>query len=409
MTTDGQATSRNPSPLPGKDLITLCEAVTWLATGKARRSEVVRRLMRRHAGGRQPRELWAEMEGAADRLVSLARSGKLKVYGSVDDAGVSPIPLDYFAIEVFAEFAFDIIAPDPLAFAKGSYQPGLPTYRSVRFFRSDLLAAVPTPAGPNRLPGNVPTDGRETLTDQQIERFYKSFDEIADRWSVENHTPGTKGQIYKDLVRAMCDGAFFGHGLAVATGALIAAISEDEAVTQDKTLPAGEVVRNGAELLGYFAPLIADELGLTLASDPDAFFAWLKKIGLDRGHAGVRQVLDRIVVSKPAFRNWCVDNGTPLPRFLSSWEEEEPSAAEPLNERPERSRPTTIAARNRCQEWLEGLMTKGPQVMAKDQYRELSVERFGISSRQFGIAWTTALSNIRNPTWGKSGRRRLLR
>lgn len=133
---------RGAGPLPERDLITLCESVTWLTTGKARPSEVLLRLMRRNTGSRRPQGLWCELEEDAVKLVAALRQGDLVAFGQIEGCPHQAIPSDYFLSDVFAEFARNIIAPDPLAFERGTYPEGLPTFRNVRFRRVDLIARL---------------------------------------------------------------------------------------------------------------------------------------------------------------------------------------------------------------------------------------------------------------------------
>lgn len=130
---------RGPGPLPMPELISLCEVITWLTTGKARPADVLLRLLRRHNGGRWPPGLWRELEEDAEKLIAGLRRGEFRAYGQLDGGPHEVIPNDYFASDVFAEFAKGLIAPDPLAFERDSYPEGLPTYRNVRFHRTDVF------------------------------------------------------------------------------------------------------------------------------------------------------------------------------------------------------------------------------------------------------------------------------
>lgn len=133
---------RGALPLPGTDLISLCEAVTWLTTGQARTAPILKRLMHRHHGRRWPRGLWRELEEDADKLVAALRNDSLTAYGQLDDGPHVAIRPEFFMSDVFAEFPNDTIGPDPLAFERGSYPDKLPTYRSVRFRSADLSNAL---------------------------------------------------------------------------------------------------------------------------------------------------------------------------------------------------------------------------------------------------------------------------
>ena len=139
VTTRGSIPSQavNRHPLPERDFITLCELVTWLATGKARSAAVLRRLMQRHQGQRRPTALWRAIENEAAKLISLLRlrSREVEAFGHVDHGARRPIPFEYLVNAVFAEPPLDIIAPDPLARLDSD---DVPTYRSVCFFRTDV-------------------------------------------------------------------------------------------------------------------------------------------------------------------------------------------------------------------------------------------------------------------------------
>jgi hypothetical protein len=130
---------RGLGTLPMRELISLCEVVTWLTTGKARQAAVLSRLMRRHTGGRWPPGLWRQLQEDAEKLIAGLRRGEFPAYGQLDSGPHEAIPNDYFSSDVFAEFAKDLIAPDPLAFERDSYPEGLPTYQNVRFHRSDVF------------------------------------------------------------------------------------------------------------------------------------------------------------------------------------------------------------------------------------------------------------------------------
>ncbi len=127
-----------PPTVPNRDLISLCEGVTFLATGATRKSATLRRFMGRQGGGREPKGLWNRMEREADVLLSFLRRGDLTAYGSLDSGPIEPVPKDYFVNDVFSEFARDLLAHDP-SISEGAFgRTGIPTYRDVRFLRSDF-------------------------------------------------------------------------------------------------------------------------------------------------------------------------------------------------------------------------------------------------------------------------------
>lgn len=181
----------NRQPLPERDFITLCELVTWLATGKARSAAVLQRLMRRHRGLRRPTEVWRPIENEATKLIPRlrSRSHKIKAFGHVDHGGRREIPGKYLLKEVFAEPLSDIIAPDYLArFDLGN----VPTYRSVCFFRTDVqrtfgiagnrTAADDATARDGQLQPAAETAGgghvgRHPASQSQAEKIWEAFDE----------------------------------------------------------------------------------------------------------------------------------------------------------------------------------------------------------------------------------------
>ena len=128
------------NPLPEKDWITLCELVTWRATGKAWPARRLKGLMKRNRGQRRPIFLWDSFEREAANVVSLCCKSDLSPYGSVDGGPHQRFSRGYFLNDVYAEPVLDSIGPDPLADQNGSYPEGLPTYCFVRFLRSDALS-----------------------------------------------------------------------------------------------------------------------------------------------------------------------------------------------------------------------------------------------------------------------------
>lgn len=70
---------------------------------------------------------------------------------------------------------------------------------------------------------------------------------------------------------------------------------------------------------------------------------------------------------------------------------------------------STIAAQNRCQAWLMGLMKGDSQPEGpKNHYYTQARERFGpaLSERGFLRAWANARAETKNPHWGRVGRPR---
>ena len=135
-------------PLPEKDKITLCELVTWRAIGKAWPAHRLKGLMKRNRGQRRPAFLWDSFEREAANVVSLCCKSDLSPYGSVDGGPHQPFSEGYFLSDVYADPVSDSIGPDPLAWPSSGPYPDeldeepreLPTYRSVRFLRSDILS-----------------------------------------------------------------------------------------------------------------------------------------------------------------------------------------------------------------------------------------------------------------------------
>ncbi len=150
----------NRQPLPERDFITLCELVTWLATGKARSAEILQRFMRRHRGQRRAIELRRAIENQAVNLLSLLRSREIKAFGHVDNGARGEIPVEYLMSEVFADPPLDIIAPDYLVRFD---LENVPTYRSVCFLRIDVLRIF-------GIAGNRTVADDATARDDQIQR-----------------------------------------------------------------------------------------------------------------------------------------------------------------------------------------------------------------------------------------------
>ena len=135
-------------PLPEKDKITLCELITWRAIGKPWPARRLKGLMKRNRGQRKPAFLWESFEREAANVVSLCGKGDLSPNGSVDGNPHEPFSKGYFLSDVYADYVSDSIGPDPLAWPRAAPYPDenpeepreLPTYRSVRFPRSDVLS-----------------------------------------------------------------------------------------------------------------------------------------------------------------------------------------------------------------------------------------------------------------------------
>lgn len=167
----GSIAAKDHRPLPEKDLISLCEAVTWLATGRAREARTIHRvktcfvrerLIQQHAVKRDqlrgkdaqaasslPQEavrialpLLDALEVASAEILSLIRREVLTAYGRTGDGGRERIPPDYFMSEVYGDYARDLFEADVLAWQRGEFAEELPVFRSVRFRRADLVAAV---------------------------------------------------------------------------------------------------------------------------------------------------------------------------------------------------------------------------------------------------------------------------
>ncbi len=134
-------------PLPRRDFVTLCELVTWIATGKPLSSAVLKRLMRRHRGTRKPVELWSLLEREADHVQSLLRTGTLEAFGQADGGAHERITVDYLVSDVFADPLHDQIGPDPLAWERGTYPEGLRTYTAVRLQRSKVAHVLGAETG----------------------------------------------------------------------------------------------------------------------------------------------------------------------------------------------------------------------------------------------------------------------
>lgn len=136
-----------PPALPDRALVTLCEVVTWLATGDSQPAATLRQLLKRHQGARRPVHRWRRWETAADTVIETLRRGDIVAYGQLDDGPHEAVPRDYFMSDAFIDFATDSIAPDPLAWEAGTYPERLATYRNVRFWKSDVEQALRHAAG----------------------------------------------------------------------------------------------------------------------------------------------------------------------------------------------------------------------------------------------------------------------
>lgn len=66
---------------------------------------------------------------------------------------------------------------------------------------------------------------------------------------------------------------------------------------------------------------------------------------------------------------------------------------------------STVAAENRCREWLVEEIRKGPQAGNKASYAEKAQKSFGVSARGFVRIWRKALAQANNQDWSKPGRR----
>lgn len=129
-------------PLPETDLISLSQAVTWLATGRAREARTLKRFRAIEGYIGLPKHLYIALEEASGRIVSLIRNKKLTAFGSRGDGPRELIPRDYFANEVYGDYMRDTFEAELLTWERGDYPEGLPEYRSVRFWRSELLETL---------------------------------------------------------------------------------------------------------------------------------------------------------------------------------------------------------------------------------------------------------------------------
>lgn len=162
VTTRGSIPSQavNRQPLPERYFITLCELVTWRATGKARSAETLQRFMRRHQGQHRSTELRRVIENEAANLILLLRSRKIKAFGHVDHGGRRVIPVKYLVKEVYAEPQSDTIAPD---YFERFDLDDVPIYRSVCFLRTDVQRTF-------GIAGNRTVADDATARDDQIQR-----------------------------------------------------------------------------------------------------------------------------------------------------------------------------------------------------------------------------------------------
>lgn len=97
-------------------------------------------LMKRNRGQRKPKFLWDSLEREAANVIGISRKGLIPLYGSVDGGAHQSIPHEYLVNNVFGEPVLDTIGPDPLAWERGTYPDGIPTYRSVWSLRDEVEA-----------------------------------------------------------------------------------------------------------------------------------------------------------------------------------------------------------------------------------------------------------------------------
>ena len=67
---------------------------------------------------------------------------------------------------------------------------------------------------------------------------------------------------------------------------------------------------------------------------------------------------------------------------------------------------STIAAENRCKDWLVGLMSNdGAPDRLKSAYRFEAKSEFGVGTRAFDRAWQNAIAETGNSAWSNPGRK----
>jgi hypothetical protein len=119
-----------------KRFYTLAEAATVLATGKARTSQHLRRLMKRHRGARKPDELWRSIEKAANEILSAAQGGEIVLTGLQDGDGERKQIPEISLVTSYAEPATDSIMPDYLDDDQNI--EGIAIWRDVYISRRDI-------------------------------------------------------------------------------------------------------------------------------------------------------------------------------------------------------------------------------------------------------------------------------
>lgn len=152
------------------------------------------------------------------------------------------------------------------------------------------------------------------------------------------------------------------------------------------------------ESASYVAPTVVGSLSLSIP--PEAALDFLADVVVSVD--GVRCFCGRMQIAQNEPPPACAD----LKELEAANFVREPEAAVVATEvRPADVKPaTTIAAENRCKEWLKRLMADGQKPQrSKVAYTKEASERFQVGARAFARAWDTAIRET--GSWSAPGRK----
>jgi len=234
------------------------------------------------------------------------------------------------------------------------------------------------------------------------EGIYRSFGNIAERWSAIVDKPAEV--ILGELVKSFWRGEFENDS----TTALAAILPPRDGRFRMSGSQVVEMGAGGERGDRYITAerdrcdVFRREVACALAGTPEIFpFDWdhteaglfgFGEIDYASWPSAMRQFhYERWVIERSAFKRWYAKwSLAPAAKIDRVW--------------PFTPRSNTIAARTRCQEWLETEMGAEKSSKAKSEYRTEAIGRFKVSQRSFDIAWANAMS--RSPhanAWRKPG------